>query len=58
MFNRKVRQKNKRNIRKRDDNSEEEDEPILTPTRNLKDGNTESQKTEFEVVFAFCCSSL
>lgn len=58
MFNKKIRQKNKRNIRKREDNSEEEDEPILTPTRNLKDGNTESQKTEFEVAFAFCRSLL
>lgn len=58
MFNKKIRQRNKRNIRKREDNSEEEDEPILTPTRNLKDGNTESQKMEFEVVFAFCGSLL
>ena len=58
MFNKKIRQKNKRNIRKREDNSEEEDEPILTPTRNLKDGNTESQKMEFEVAFTFCGSLL
>lgn len=58
MFNKKIRQKNKRNIRKREDNSEEEDEPILTPTRNLMDGDTESQKTEIEVVFAFCRSLL
>ena len=53
MFNKKFRQKNKRNIRKREDNSEEEDEPVLTPQRNIKDGSTESQQTELEVGFVF-----
>ena len=51
MFNKKFRQKKTRNIRNREDNSEEEDEPILTPNRSVKDGKLEGQQTELDVVY-------
>lgn len=51
MFNKKFRQKKTRNIRNREDNSEEEDEPILTPNKSVEDGKLEGQQTELDVVY-------